>query len=46
MKLLNNLRQRDELSKKLEELNASLDFKEHKTHAVFVLSIPVKRDGL
>jgi ligand-binding sensor domain-containing protein len=46
MKLLNNLRQRDELSKKLEELHANLDFKEHKTHAVFVLSIPVKKDGL
>jgi ligand-binding sensor domain-containing protein len=43
---LNNLRQRNELSDKLEELNARLDFKEHLANAVFVLSIPLKRDGV
>lgn len=43
---LNNLRQRSELSDKLDELSATLDFKEHRASAVFVLSIPVKRDGL
>ncbi|MEI9810235.1 MAG: hypothetical protein WDO16_21515 [Bacteroidota bacterium] len=42
---LNNLRQRNELTNKLEQLNAKLDFKEHKENAVFVLSIPVKREG-
>jgi glucose-6-phosphate-specific signal transduction histidine kinase len=46
MKQMNNLRQRAELMKKLEELGATLDFKEHTTNAVFVLSIPVKKDGL
>jgi ligand-binding sensor domain-containing protein len=46
IKQLNNLRQRNELSAKLEELDARLDFKEDKANAVFVLSIPVKRDGL
>jgi hypothetical protein len=46
MKLMNNLRLRNELSTRLEELNAKLEFKEHKANAVFVLSIPVKGDGL
>jgi hypothetical protein len=45
-KQLTNLRLRNELSGKLEELNARLDFKEYKTNAVFVLSIPVKSNGL
>lgn len=38
---INNLRQRNELLARLEELKAKLDFKEHKANAVFVLSIPV-----
>ncbi|MEI9911037.1 MAG: two-component regulator propeller domain-containing protein [Bacteroidota bacterium] len=46
MKQMNNLRLRNELTERLEELNATLDFKEHQTSAVFVLSIPVRRDGL
>ena len=46
IKQLNNLRQRTELSDRLEELDATLDFKEHKVNAVFVLTIPVRKDGL
>lgn len=45
-KLLNNLRQRDELTDKLEDLDAKLVYKEHTTSAVFILSIPVKKDAL
>jgi Y_Y_Y domain len=43
---MNNLRLRPELSERLEALNARLDFKEHKQNAVFVLSIPVRRNEL
>ncbi|MEI9946353.1 MAG: two-component regulator propeller domain-containing protein [Chitinophagaceae bacterium] len=43
---MNNLRLRSELFARLDELNATLDFKEYKTSAVFVLSIPVKGDGM
>lgn len=43
---LTNLRQRAELLDKLEELDATLDFKEHKANAVFVLTIPVRKDGI
>jgi signal transduction histidine kinase len=46
LKQMNNLRQRAELINRLEDLNATLDFKEHTTSAVFVLSIPVRGDGL
>ena len=46
IKQINNQRQRHELLARLEELNARLDFKEHKANAVFVLKIPVKGDGL
>jgi ligand-binding sensor domain-containing protein len=45
LKQMNNLRHRAELADRLEQLNANLEFTEHKTSAVFVLSIPVKRDG-
>lgn len=44
--MLNNLRHRTELAERLERLNAKLVFKEHKASAVFILSIPVKKDGL
>jgi ligand-binding sensor domain-containing protein len=43
---LNNLRQRNEVLDKLDQLNASLAFTEHKTNAIFQLIIPVKRDDL
>jgi signal transduction histidine kinase len=43
---LNNLRQRKELSDKLEDVGATLDFKDHKTNGIFVLKIPVKSNGL
>lgn len=46
MKQMNNLRQRNELADRLEEVHATLDYKEHSTNAVFVLKIPVKGDGL
>jgi ligand-binding sensor domain-containing protein len=46
LKQLNNLRQRNELSERLEEINAILDFKENASSAAFVLTIPVKGDGL
>ena len=46
LKQLDNLRLRNELAERLEQLNAKLDFREHKANALFVLSIPVKRDGL
>jgi ligand-binding sensor domain-containing protein len=42
MKQLNNIRQREELSARLEALHAKLVFKEHKKKAGFVLSIPVR----
>jgi hypothetical protein len=44
--LLTNLRQRTELSDKLSRLDAKLVFREHKSSAVFILSIPIKKDGL
>jgi ligand-binding sensor domain-containing protein len=44
--LLTNLRQRTELSDKLSSLNAKLVFREHKSSASFILSIPLKKDGL
>ena len=46
MTQLNNQRQRTELMERLEELNATLDFKEHKANAVFVLTVPVKNEGI
>jgi ligand-binding sensor domain-containing protein len=46
MKQLNNVRQRKELLDKLDKLHAQLDFKEHTLNAVFVMSVPVKGDGL
>lgn len=44
--MLTNLRHRTELAEKLERLHAKLVFKEHKASAVFVLSIPIKKEGL
>jgi len=44
--MLNNLRHRTELAEKLERLHAKLVFKEHKASAVFILSIPIKKEGL
>lgn len=44
MEQLNNMRQRKELKDRLEEIEARLDYKEHKTTAGFVLSIPLKRN--
>ncbi len=46
IELLNNLRHRKELSDKLEDVGAKLDFKEHKANAVFVLTIPLKTNGI
>ena len=46
MTQLNNQRQRTELMERLEELDATLDFKEHKANAVFVLTVPVKNEGI
>lgn len=46
IKQLDSLRQRNELLDKLEELNAKLELKENKANTVFVLCIPVKRNGL
>jgi len=45
MDQLNNLRLRKELSDKLDDLGAWLDFKEHSMTAVFVLKIPIRKDG-
>jgi signal transduction histidine kinase len=39
---LHNIRLRNDLSERLKQLNAKLEFNEYKTSAVFVLSIPVK----
>ena len=44
--MLTNLRQRTELADKLARLDAKLVFREHKASAVFILSIPAKKDGL
>ncbi len=46
MEQINNIRQRNELMDRLEELNATLDYNEQRAHAMFVLRIPVKKDGL
>jgi ligand-binding sensor domain-containing protein len=43
---LNTLGEQSELSGKLEELNAKIDLKVHKSKAVFVLTIPVKKSEL
>jgi ligand-binding sensor domain-containing protein len=43
---LNNLRQRKELTDKLKDLGASLQFKQHIANAVFVLILPIKRNEL
>lgn len=39
---LHNIRLRNDLSERLNRLNAKLEFNEYKTNAVFILSIPVK----
>ena len=43
---LTNLRQRPELTERLEALQANLDFREHRTSAAFILTIPLKQPGV
>lgn len=43
---INNLRQRKELSDKLEGVGARLSFEEHNQNASFVLKIPVKQGNM
>ena len=46
IKQLNNLPEWNELTNKLDALNATLDFKDYKTNAIFQLTIPFKKDEL
>jgi len=45
MKQLNNLRLRNELSEKVEKLNARLEFREYSNSASFELSVPLRALG-
>ncbi|MFT3909306.1 MAG: triple tyrosine motif-containing protein [Ferruginibacter sp.] len=45
MNQLNNIRLRKELTDKLQDVNAKLNFTEYETKAAFVLSIPVNKNN-